>query len=269
MRPAFLALAAALLSGLAAGPTVGPARAAADPALPAAPRMQFTPPDPGSYALQRIQPAADGELLDAASRPLRLSELTRGRLTLLTFFYTQCDDPLGCPFALGLLNALRARILADRELDGAVRFVSISFDPGRDSPQQLRRYARRLLDDPRFEWRFLTARSPAQLQPVLDGFGQDVRVSAGAGGRPRQAIDHLLKLFLIDAQGVVREIYTLDYLQQDEMLNDLRTLRREAAAGGPRGRPSQPPPSSQGSSASGRSMTASAPQLARSVSPAR
>jgi len=205
------------------------AGAAADPSRPAAPQMQFTPPAAGSYSLQRIQRAADGVLVDAWSHPHRLSTLTQGRITLLTFFYTRCDDPLGCPFALGLMSALRARILADPELRDAVRFVSISLDPAHDAPVQLRRYGGSLIDDPRFEWRFLTARSPAGLQPLLQGYGQDVQVTVDAQGRPQRAINHLLKLFLIDAAGMVREIYTLDYLQSEEMLNDMRTLRREAA----------------------------------------
>jgi protein SCO1/2 len=202
--------------------------AASDPAVPAAPQMQFTPPAAGTYSLQRIQRAADGVLLDASSHPHRLSALTRGRITLLTFFYTQCDDPLGCPFALGLMSTLRTRILADAELRGAVRFVSISFDPAQDAPAQLRRYGASLIDDPRFEWRFLTARSRSELQPLLRGYGQDVRLTVDRQGRPQRAINHLLKLFLIDAAGTVREIYTLDYLQAEEMLNDMRTLRREA-----------------------------------------
>jgi cytochrome oxidase Cu insertion factor (SCO1/SenC/PrrC family) len=202
--------------------------AASDPGLPAAPQMQFTPPAAGTYSLQRIQRAADGVLLDPSSHPHHLLELTRGRITLLTFFYTRCDDPLGCPFALGLMSTLRMRVLADPELKGAVRFVSISFDPSRDAPAQLRRYGGSLIDDPRFEWRFLTARSHAELQPLLQGYGQDVRVTVDGQGRPQRAINHLLKLFLIDAAGIVREIYTLDYLQVEEMLNDMRTLRREA-----------------------------------------
>jgi len=34
----------------------------------------------------------------------------------------------------------------------------------------------------------------------------------------------MLKVFLIDTRGVVREIYSLAYLQPDVMLNDIRTL---------------------------------------------
>jgi hypothetical protein len=38
----------------------------------------------------------------------------------------------------------------------------------------------------------------------------------------------MLKMFLIDREGVVREIYSLAYLHQAVMLNDIRTLALEA-----------------------------------------
>ena len=204
------------------------ALAATDPGLPRAPQMQFVPPAAGTYALQRIQACPDGVLLDASGRARPLADFTRGKITLLTFFYTHCTDPLGCPFAVGLMSALRDRIGADPDLAGNVRFVSISFDPAHDSPQRLRSYARSLSAGAPFEWDFLTASSMARLAPVLDDFGQDVRIELDSQGRPARAINHMLKLFLIDPAGTVREIYALDYLQPQVMLNDIRTLRLEA-----------------------------------------
>jgi protein SCO1 len=210
------------------------ATAASDPGLPRAPQMQFVPPPVGTYALERIQPCPEAELLDSTAHRRRLSDLTRDKITLLTFFYTHCTDPLGCPFASGLMATLRDRILADPELRANVRFVSISFDPSDDSPGELRRYAHGLADKAHFEWDFLTAPSMKRLEPLLDDFGQDVRVEKDRNGRPVRAINHMLKLFLIDPRGTVREIYALDYLQPEVMLNDIRTLRLEAQGRAPR-----------------------------------
>ncbi len=39
----------------------------------------------------------------------------------------------------------------------------------------------------------------------------------------------MLKVFLIDPRGSVREIYTLAFIQPDVMMNDIRTLRLEQA----------------------------------------
>ncbi len=116
-----------------------------------------------------------------------------------------------------------------------VRFVSVSFDPTHDTPTALERYGQSLKDD-RFEWRFLTARSVAELTPVLDGFGQDVSVVVDERGRPTRTVDHMLKLFLIDRHGIVREIYSLAFLQPQVMLNDIKTLAIHEKAGMAAGR---------------------------------
>ena len=165
------------------------------------------------------------------ARPRSLRDLTRGKVTLLTFFYTYCTDPWGCPFAYTLMTGLRERLLAQPGAAGRVRFVSISFDPTFDTPEALRLHAGGVRSDARLPWEFLTARSMAELMPLLADFGQDVRVEQDKQGRPVRTINHMLKLFLIDRIGVVREIYALDYLHPEMMVNDINTLLLEEAPG--------------------------------------
>ncbi|MBS0373777.1 MAG: SCO family protein [Proteobacteria bacterium] len=216
MRRLLAAVGAALLATAAA--------AATDPAAALAPRTEFTPPPAGSYELQRIQRVGDATLLDDRGTRRRLAALTHGKVTLLTFFYTECPDALGCPFAFGTLNLLRGRLLARPAGSPDVRFVSISLDPAHDSPAVLRGYAGPLSRDPRLEWRFLTASSVASLLPVLEDFGQDVSVETDAHGVPQRTRHHMLKLYLIDDEGTVREIYTLAFIQPEVILNDIDTL---------------------------------------------
>jgi cytochrome oxidase Cu insertion factor (SCO1/SenC/PrrC family) len=207
---------------------VGVARGTEDPGKAAAPRMEFVPPAPGSYRLQKIQPVADARFLDSSGLAVSLSALTRGKITLLTFFYTYCVDPLGCPFARTTLTGLRDRVAADAALAGRVRFISVSLDPTHDTPAVIARYGRGFSIDPNVEWRFLTARRVPELLPVLDDFGQDVSVDVDEGGRATRTLHHMLKMFLIDAHGEVREIYTLAFLQPQMMFNDIKTLALEA-----------------------------------------
>ena len=205
-----------------------PVWSAPDPGPALAPQMDFVPTPAGTYQLQRIQSCPDAVLLNPSASARRLSAYTRGKVTLLTFFYTYCTDPWGCPFAYQTMKGLRDRIAADASLRSRVRFVSISFDPTHDTPDALRGYAKGLADAPGFEWQFFTARSMMELTPVLDGFGQDVRVETDATGRPTRAINHMLKLFLIDSSGTVREIYSLAFVHPEVMLNDIQTLLMEA-----------------------------------------
>ena len=222
-RSMALGAAAWLLATAAAhgAPDVGPGTA---------PRMEFTPLRAGTYRLQEIQPVRDATLLDERGRPVKLSALTKGKITLLTFFYTYCVDPLGCPFVNETLTALRDRIRADRELANDVRFVGISCDPTGDTPAVLAQFAPAFTRDSQFDWRFLTAGGIPALLPVLDDFGQDVSVELDDEGRPTRTLHHMLKVFLIDPRGTVREIYTLAFIQPEVMLNDIRTLHLERSA---------------------------------------
>jgi cytochrome oxidase Cu insertion factor (SCO1/SenC/PrrC family) len=198
-----------------------------DPLPATAPRTEFAAPAPGSYRLARIQPAADAVLLDSDGAPRHLRKLLAGKVTLLTFFYVSCPDPLGCPFAFGMLHDLRHRLATRPEVAGRLRFVSISMDPVHDQPAVLRRYAGDALGRHDIEWRFLTARSVPELLPLLDDFGQDVSVDLDARGRPTRVMHHMLKMFLIDGGGEIREIYSLSFMQPTVIVNDVLTLLGE------------------------------------------
>jgi len=177
----------------------GMASASVDPGAATAPRMEFLAPPPGSYKLQDIQRVTDAVLLESTGHPVRLAAVTQGKITLLTFFYTYCVDPLGCPFAHTTLANLRDRVREDPKLKERVRFVSVSLDPTHDTPTVLASYGEEFTIDPKFEWRFLTARRVAELLPVLDDFGQDVSVDVDENGRATRTMHHMLKMFLIDA----------------------------------------------------------------------
>ena len=193
---------------------------------PALVPMEFVAPPPGSYVLHAIMPAPEGRVLDLDGQRRPLSSFTSGKITLLGFIYTSCPDARGCPLAYQVFHAVRHRVAEHRELRGRVRLVSLSFDPARDTPARMRAYAGGL---PRagVEWALLTTESPRTLLPLLDGFGQDVRVEHDARGRATGPFSHTLKVFLIDARGIVREIYTPSYLYPDVILNDIATLRME------------------------------------------
>jgi cytochrome oxidase Cu insertion factor (SCO1/SenC/PrrC family) len=194
-----------------------------------APTQQFEAPAPGSYALPPIQPAADGWVLEGSWLPRRLSRYTQGALTLLTFIYTYCADPLGCPLAYTTFDTVKRRALADPLLRGRVRLVSLSFDPSNDTPQAMRSYGGEHARDSDLPWHFLTTYSTKFLEPILDEFGQDVEIELDANGAPTRARTHMLKVFLLDQRGQVREIYSTAFLHPEVILNDLKTLALESA----------------------------------------
>jgi cytochrome oxidase Cu insertion factor (SCO1/SenC/PrrC family) len=196
------------------------------------PPLDFVPPEPGTYRLHRIMPAPDGQVLTVDGRPTPLSQFTRERITLLGFIYTTCIDPQGCPLAYQVFNRLRDEIQATPAVAGKVQFVTLSFDPARDSPAVMKHYAGSQLEEERgVRWYFLTTRSVEDLLPLVEGFGQDVRYSVNRStGRPVRQLSHVLKVFLIDRSGYVREIYTSTFLYPQTIMGDIQTLLMEGGA---------------------------------------
>jgi len=187
------------------------------------PRMDFVLPDPGTYQLQRIMRAPDGTVLTVDGQPDKLSRFTRDRITLLGFIYTSCTDPQGCPMAYRVFDRLKDEIRATPSLRDQVQLVTLSFDPARDTPSVMKRYAgSQLEDEGGLRWYFLTTPSERELMPLVEGFGQDVRVM-----RNRRELSHVLKVFLIDRGGDVREIYSSQFLHPEVVLNDIQTLLLE------------------------------------------
>ncbi|MES2182208.1 MAG: SCO family protein [Pseudomonadota bacterium] len=189
-------------------------------------------PDPGTYKLQKIFKVPNLSVLDTKGKLQPISKYTTGKMTLLTFFYERCSDVNGCPYVVGLFHGVKNKLEKDPNIRDSVRFVSISFDPQRDTPMMLAGLEKRasgvLENKKSVEWDYLTTASIEKLMPVIDGFGQnvDVQMSPNTGNKSL-TYSHVLKVFLIDGEGYVREIYSTSYLSQTMLLNDIQTLMAE------------------------------------------
>ena len=189
-------------------------------------------PDPGTYKLQKIYKVPNLSVLDTKGKLQPISKSTTGKMTLLTFFYERCSDVNGCPYVVGLFHGVKNKLEKNANTRDSVRFVSISFDPERDTPMMmagLEKRASGILENKKsIEWDFLTTASIDKLMPVIDGFGQNVDVQMNPNtGNKSLTYSHVLKVFLIDGEGYVREIYSTSYLSQTMLLNDIQTLELE------------------------------------------
>ncbi|MGH8129808.1 MAG: SCO family protein [Steroidobacteraceae bacterium] len=185
--------------------------------------LQFAAPKAGSYALPALGRARDGELLDSTGTPTTLHALYENRTVVLSFIFTTCSDVNGCPLASFVLGRLQERLSADDELKDRVRLVSVSFDPANDTPEVMANYARSFRRGD-VDWRFLTAESEARLEPVLADYDQAVIRPRDPDGRSIGAISHILRVYLIDPQKNVRNIYSPSFLHPDILLADIRTV---------------------------------------------
>ena len=188
--------------------------------------LEFTPPEPGSYSLPDLGPAANGMVLDTAGRSVELQGLYGDKVVVLAFIYTRCSDVNGCPLATFVLRQLQDRVKTDPALAQRVRLISLSFDPPFDSPQRLREYSKPFRD-PDFDWHFLTTASEAELSPILAAYDQWVIQDIDADGRHVGSLSHLLRVYLIDRQRRIRNIYSVSFLHADTVATDIQTLLQQ------------------------------------------
>ena len=189
---------------------------------------EYEPPPPGSYALPVIGRVGDHALLDSGGRPTTLAALKGDRLAVVAFVYTTCAEAAGCPLAEAIMQRLDRRLAADPTLAGQVRLLTISFDPERDTPARMATI--RDAFDPKTDWAFLTTADDAQLTPILTDFGQPVAKLYYADGTWTGLFRHVLKVFVLDEQNRVRNIYSTGLLNPDLVMNDVKTLAAEARA---------------------------------------
>ncbi|HWR21462.1 MAG TPA: SCO family protein [Verrucomicrobiae bacterium] len=190
---------------------------------------KFTPPAAGTYDLPVIKHVPAFVLIDATGRRVNTGSLTHGKVAVVSFIYTACSDRLGCPLAGMALKELQVQLLREGLQDRAV-LLSISLDPTRDTPKQLAKYGH-IFGVESSLWHLLTAPSEQALRTALESYGQDRVKIYDENGRFTGRYRHVLKVFLVDQSGQVRNIYSTGSLVPQVMVNDIKTVLAEKAAG--------------------------------------
>jgi len=190
----------------------------------------FPLPKPGSYELPPINRAAGGHVLDEHSRARELGTLLRGRITVLAFIYTRCGDI--CPVASMQLSFVQDLAARDPDIAARMQLVSMSFDPEHDTPAVMAEHATawRSRSPHAPGWEFLTAPDRAALAPVLAAYDQTIGRKSNPDS-PTGPFTHIFRAFLIDRTGQIRNIYSLDFLDPQLVMNDVRTLVLEEERG--------------------------------------
>ena len=189
--------------------------------------LSYEPPAVGSYQLPPITNASDGTVLLEDGQESRLFDLMGDRLVLFSFIYTRCNDINGCPLANAVFHKLQAKLQERPDVAQATRLLSISFDPERDTPEVMQEFGQGLGGDG-VDWQFLTTRDREALEPILDDYGQYTIREYDEDGEYTGDFAHMLRVFLIDRELRVRNIYSVAFLHADILINDLETLLLES-----------------------------------------
>jgi cytochrome oxidase Cu insertion factor (SCO1/SenC/PrrC family) len=184
-------------------------------------------------------PAPDFRLTDQFGRPVTLDEIS-GEVVALTFLYTNCPDT--CPLAT---QTLRQAYDALGDYATRVKFVAISVDPARDTPERTHAYSVQwdMLD----KWTFLTG-SEEDMEPVwrsyyvaaqrqepqsgkstLEHFDQELAPKAVSEKENLPAtaaylIGHSAPVYLMDRDRKMRIVFTSLTLDPGPLVRDIKRL---------------------------------------------
>jgi protein SCO1/2 len=161
-------------------------------------------------------------LINQDSTQVIFPDNIKGIITVLGFIYTHCPDI--CPMTTHNMY------LTEKELKKAnineVKFVALSFDPDRDTPEVLKKFAEvRELDFK--SWTLLTGEKNIvnELMKRFDvkAIKTDERIDEE--GIPEYSMMHTDRISLIDENGILRKNYKGSTINIEELVNDIKTLK--------------------------------------------
>ncbi len=185
--------------------------------------LAFTAPRPGTYQLPILGEAADGKVLDIHGDEISLSQLMKDKVVVLSFIYSSCNDVNGCPLATSVLHRVKSRMDKEEAITKKVRLLTLSFNPEYDTPEVMNQYAKSFQEG-NLDWLFLTTKSEAALEPILKKYHQTITKIYDEKDNFTGTFSHILRVFLIDPQGNIRNIYSVSFLHADTLINDIKTL---------------------------------------------
>lgn len=179
--------------------------------------------DPDNYVLPSLGRAKSGIVLNTRGESSSLHQLMGKKIVILSFIYATCSDTNGCPLATRTLLDLGKRLNANHTLKDKVKLITLSFDPLHDTPEAMQHYAESF-NTLQLDWQFLTTRNETEVQSLLQGYNQDVRKIHDEQGVFTGTYSHLLRVYLIDRNQQIRNIYSNDLLQAEWLIKDILTL---------------------------------------------
>lgn len=149
-------------------------------------------------------------------------DFIKGQITVMGFIYTHCPDI--CPMTTHNMY-LTEMELKKKGIDD-VKFVALSFDPERDSPEVLKKFAEvRELDFN--SWTLLTGEKNIvnELMKRFDVKAIKTDEITDSEGNYEYSMMHTDRISLIDENGKLKKNYKGSTLNIEELVNDIKTLK--------------------------------------------
>ena len=180
-------------------------------------------PKSGTYELYKIRKSGNGDVIKENGEADNLHNLMNNKITLLSFIYSNCTDTNGCPLATSVFYKIQEKLKNNKKILSKLKMISLSFDPTFDTPEIMSLYGKGLsyIDA---DWDFLTTESYNKLSPILANYDQPVIRKYKDDGTYDGVESHLLRVYLIDDKKFIRNVYNVDFLHPDLLINDIKTL---------------------------------------------
>jgi len=159
------------------------------------------------------------ELIDQNGETVVFPDDLKGAPVVMSFIYTHCPDI--CSF----ITANLQKIYKELDDPGQIRFVLVTFDPERDTPEVMKNYARSFdMDQPPF--RFLTG-EVEEIESMMERLTVRTQVSytkETESGEQLYFLNHSDKILLINEQGQLVMEYGGSMTPVHIIIDDLNKL---------------------------------------------
>jgi len=162
----------------------------------------------------------DQTFVDQDGREVALSAF-RGQVVALTFVYTRCPYPTFCPLMDRQFKAVQEQLAADPALADRVHLLSISFDPGYDTPEVMKAHAEMRGADPAL-WSYVTAPGDA-----VDRFSAHFGLTVVRNPDDPLDLTHTLRTAVIGADGRLAALHVGNSWSPDDLVADIRHAASE------------------------------------------
>ncbi|MHC4829881.1 MAG: SCO family protein, partial [Planctomycetota bacterium] len=162
-----------------------------------------------------LEEILDLDLQDQDGQNLRFRDFFTGRPSVVTFFYTRCDNPFKCPVTMANLASFQ-ELLHQEGLGDRIRTAGITYDPSFDLPIELKGYGAAY--NVRMGQHHRLLRTPKGLDSLQSYFNLGVNFVDSIVNR------HRIEAYILDEHGRVVEALTHLRWEENDLLDRVRAL---------------------------------------------
>lgn len=154
-------------------------------------------------------------LEDHDGNQVYLHDFTKGRPTLVAFFYTRCDNPLKCSLTITNLAAIQKKLMKE-DWGNKVALSAISYDSFYDHPNKIKNYgeSRGIL----FSEQMRMFRAIPNIDVLRDYFELGVNYTGEVVNR------HVIELYLLNGDGRIMKRFQRNQMDNAGIINHLKSI---------------------------------------------